>query len=151
MVRIGGALKIFSLLRTEFRPTDLPEPLTDLQVVVLFLSSDYRILTLFHSRFDPLTSQPQLSEAQILFYAKYLSEDIGYRTVGTYEHALADKWMVEQAELVKHMCEDVVRKSGGKRKLECEVWRQEGSGSHRCVFPTQSPRKEKSKIGVDST
>jgi len=39
---------------------------------------------------------------------KYLSEDIGYRTVDTLEHALADKYMVAQAEEVKKNCEKVV-------------------------------------------
>lgn len=61
--------------------------------------------------------------------AKHLSEDIGYRTVGTYEHALADKWMVDAAMQVKQNCERVVERTG--RKLECEVWRQQGSGNHR--------------------
>ncbi|GLB41442.1 putative peptide hydrolase [Lyophyllum shimeji] len=87
----------------------LPEPLTELN--------------------NPLTGLPQISEARIRAFAKYLSEDIGYRTVGTQEHALADKWMVEQAEAVRRNCEEVVAATG--RKLECEVWHQEGSGSHR--------------------
>lgn len=85
-------------------------------------------------RYHPLTSHPQLSERAILAHAKHLSEGIGYRTVGTREHALGDAWMVEQVEDVKRRCEEMVKKSGGKRKLECEVWRQEGSGKHRCVF-----------------
>ncbi|KAF7370093.1 Peptide hydrolase [Mycena sanguinolenta] len=75
------------------------------------------------------TNLPQISEARILGYAKYLSEDIGYRTVGTSEHALADAWMVEQAEEAKRNCERVVKETG--RKLQCEVWRQQGSGTHR--------------------
>ncbi|KAJ7509606.1 hypothetical protein B0H11DRAFT_1960274 [Mycena galericulata] len=78
---------------------------------------------------NPLTGLPQISEARILGFAKYLSEDIGYRTVGTYEHALADDWMVARAEEEKRHCERVVKESG--RKLECEVWRQQGSGTHR--------------------
>jgi len=82
-------------------------------------------------RTNPVTKLPQISEEQILGVAKHLSEGIGYRTVGTYEHALADKWMLEAAERVKRNCEEVVLKTG--RKLECEVWRQEGSGNHRCV------------------
>lgn len=40
---------------------------------------------------DPKTGLPQISETQILAYTRHLSEDIGYRTVGTSEHALADK------------------------------------------------------------
>ncbi|KIJ96005.1 hypothetical protein K443DRAFT_134254 [Laccaria amethystina LaAM-08-1] len=78
---------------------------------------------------NPVTGLPQISEVRILDVVKNLSEDIGYRTVGTLEHALADKYMVAQAEEVKKNCEKLVAESG--RKLECEVWRQEGSGSHR--------------------
>lgn len=79
-----------------------------------------------------MTSLPQISEAQILSYARHLSEDIGYRTVGTREHALGDAWMLEKAYELQKQCEEVV-KTNPERKLECEVWRQEGSGSHRCV------------------
>ncbi|KAJ7736555.1 hypothetical protein DFH07DRAFT_905762 [Mycena maculata] len=86
------------------------------------------------------TGLPQISEARILGFAKHLSEEIGYRTVGTYEHALADAWMVEQAEEAKRQCERVVRESG--RRLECEVWRQQGSGTHR--FDMMSKRLYKS-------
>ena len=38
--------------------------------------------------------------------------------------------MVRKAEEIQRLCEEVVNKEKG-RKLECEVWRQEGSGSHR--------------------
>ncbi|TFK64946.1 hypothetical protein BDN72DRAFT_846164 [Pluteus cervinus] len=93
----------------------LPEPLTDLT--------------------NPVTGQQQISEARILSFAKYLSEDIGYRTVGTYEHAIADAWMTREAESVKRRCEEVVKQlkeeTGKDRNLECEFWRQEGNGNHR--------------------
>ncbi|KAI8985766.1 hypothetical protein BD414DRAFT_462425 [Trametes punicea] len=79
---------------------------------------------------NPVTSLPQLSEGRILAHAKYLSEDIGYRTVGTREHALGDAWMLQQAEALRAECESVVR-AHPKRKLQCEVWHQQGSGSHR--------------------
>ncbi|THH08417.1 hypothetical protein EW146_g8997 [Bondarzewia mesenterica] len=84
---------------------------------------------------NPVSRLPQLSETQILSYARYLSEDIGYRTVGTKEHALADKWLTDKVFEMKQECESIVNKAredlGVKRRLECEVWRQEGSGSHR--------------------
>ncbi|KAF9644527.1 hypothetical protein BDM02DRAFT_3121775 [Thelephora ganbajun] len=71
---------------------------------------------------DPVTGFPQISESKILGYAKYLSEDIGYRTVGTKEHALAEAWLLKEAQLIAQRC---------PKDLECEVWRQSGSGSHR--------------------
>ncbi|KAG1897160.1 uncharacterized protein F5891DRAFT_1050672 [Suillus fuscotomentosus] len=96
----------------------------------LALKHQYSLPTPIVDQYNPTTSLPQLSEATILQYAKYLSEDIGYRTPGTREHALADAWMTEKAYQLKEECERVVAAQPG-RKLQCEVWRQEGSGSHR--------------------
>ena len=79
-----------------------------------------------------MTGLPQISETQILAYVRHLSEDIGYRTVGTSEHALADKWMIDKAYEVQRECEQLLRTAPG-RKLECEVWHQRGGGTHRCV------------------
>ncbi|KAK7024849.1 peptide hydrolase [Favolaschia claudopus] len=93
---------------------------------------------------NPRTNLPQISEARILGYAKYLSEDIGYRTVGTHEHALADTWMVQQAEEARRNCERVVNQDKG-RKLQCEVWRQEGSGTHRFDMMGEAALQELSK------
>ncbi|EMD39116.1 hypothetical protein CERSUDRAFT_104381 [Gelatoporia subvermispora B] len=90
--------------------TSLPEPITEL--------------------IDPITGLPQLSEARILAHAQYLSEDIGYRTVGTREHALGDEWMVQQVEVLQAQCEEVIRAYPG-RHLQCEVWHQRGDGYHR--------------------
>jgi len=73
-------------------------------------------------RTDPVTGLPQISESKILGYAKHLSEDIGYRTVGTKEHAIGDAWLLKEAQLIAEKC---------PKSLECEVWRQSGSGSHR--------------------
>ncbi|TDL26482.1 hypothetical protein BD410DRAFT_741807 [Rickenella mellea] len=76
------------------------------------------------------TNTPQLSERAILAHAEHLSANIGFRTVGTREHAQGDAWMYEQALALQRMCEEAVEREPG-RKLMCEVWRQEGSGSHR--------------------
>ena len=84
---------------------------------------------------NPRTGLPQISEANVIAYAKYLSEDIGFRTVGTREHAVGDVWMLQQAEALRAQCEEVVR-AHPERKLECEVWHQRGSGSHRYVIPS---------------
>ncbi|CAK5267855.1 unnamed protein product [Mycena citricolor] len=79
---------------------------------------------------DPLTHLPQISESRILDVARHLSEGIGYRTVGTTEHAEGDAWMIAQAQALKTHCDAVVRAEPGRR-LECEVWHQRGSGTHR--------------------
>jgi hypothetical protein len=85
-------------------------------------------------RYDPTTGAPSLSESAILEYARQLSEDIGYRTVGTREHALADQWMVNIAHKLKDLCDKT------NKTLECEVWHQTGSGSHRWVYHFSPPR-----------
>lgn len=82
---------------------------------------------------DSATGLPQISETQILKYVRHLSEDIGFRTVGTAEHALADKWMVDTAHEVQRECQRLAA-TDPERKLECEVWHQRGSGAHRYVL-----------------
>jgi len=86
----------------------------------------------FIPSYDPKTNLPHPSEATILSYAKHLSEGIGYRTPGTREHAIADAWLFQKVQDIGQLCRQAVEKEPD-RKLECTVWRQEGSGSHRCV------------------
>lgn len=38
--------------------------------------------------------------------------------------------MLKQAETLRGECEEIVR-THPERKLQCEVWHQQGSGSHR--------------------
>ncbi|ELU36920.1 endoplasmic reticulum metallopeptidase [Rhizoctonia solani AG-1 IA] len=79
---------------------------------------------------NPRTGLPQLSEFQILSHVRALSEDIGFRTVGTREHALGDAWLLDQVEKLRDQCKELLSLTPGRR-LECEVWRQQGSGTHR--------------------
>ena len=71
---------------------------------------------------------------------RQLSEDIGYRTVGTREHVLGEQWMLKEVEALKAHCDNLVKKSSHPaiRHLECEVDRQEGSGTHRYVRSTRA-------------
>jgi hypothetical protein len=113
-------------------------PLTTLLVLIpIYALTAYVALWKYYILPTPIAAltdelgNAQISEAAILGYAKHLSEDIGYRIVGTTEHAQADEWMIKKAEEFERECYDVVQKTG--RKLECEVWHQRGSGAHRCV------------------
>ncbi|KAH8110348.1 hypothetical protein DFH11DRAFT_1880628 [Phellopilus nigrolimitatus] len=54
----------------------------------------------------------------------------GFRTVGLHEHARADAWMLDQAHVLKTLCDDATCTESG-RQLEYEVWLQQESGSHR--------------------
>ncbi|KAK0459622.1 uncharacterized protein EV420DRAFT_1620165 [Desarmillaria tabescens] len=107
--------------------TTLPEPVTEL--------------------INNRTNLPQICEANILEYSRILSEDIGYRTVGTAEHAQADLWMHQTIKDIKTECDRIVKESGG-RKLECEIWRQEGSGSHR--FDIMNTRLYKTYVSLSN-
>ncbi|KAF5334245.1 hypothetical protein D9758_017096 [Tetrapyrgos nigripes] len=97
---------------------------------------------------NPVTGLPQLSETQILGVSKYLSEDIGFRTPGTLEHLLGDQWMYGRVEEFKQRCDEIVAATQGSRKLECEIWRQEGSGSHR--FDMMGNRLYKTYVSISN-
>ncbi|KAF5316325.1 hypothetical protein D9619_006761 [Psilocybe cf. subviscida] len=106
----------------------------------------YKLPAAQSSMTNPITKLPQISEERILGIARHLSEEIGYRTVGTYEHALADDWMMEAVEQVKRNCETIVESEG--RRVECEVWRQEGSGNHR--FDMMGKRLYKTYVNLSN-
>jgi len=77
---------------------------------------------------------PQISEKKILGDAKTLSQTIGYRIVGTKEHARGDDWGVMKARELKRTCDSIItgaRESNRNIRLECEWDRQQGSGTHR--------------------
>ncbi|KAH8813685.1 hypothetical protein DL96DRAFT_501140 [Flagelloscypha sp. PMI_526] len=95
----------------------------------LAISNHRALPTPLSALVDPRTKAPQISEERILNLTRYLSEDIGYRTIGSSEHAAADEWMGRQTAEIKEQCDRIVRSTG--RALECEVWRQKGSASHR--------------------
>ncbi|KAG6333449.1 hypothetical protein ID866_5639 [Astraeus odoratus] len=69
------------------------------------------------SPYDPVTKLAHPSEATILSYAKYLSEDIGYRTPGTREHAEADAWLYQKVQEIQELCQQAVGNEPD-RKLE---------------------------------
>ena len=67
------------------------------------------------SRAEAQTRVDEQSEDQ------HLSEDIGYRAIGTTEHAFSGKWMVDTAYKIQKECERLVRTDPGGPKLESEV------------------------------
>ncbi|KAJ3987857.1 hypothetical protein F5890DRAFT_661352 [Lentinula detonsa] len=83
-----------------------------------------------HEQYDPIAHTPQISESRILEVSRILSEDIGFRTPGTREHALGEEWLWDQVTKMQNDCQEIVRNSP-HRHLECEIWHQKGSGSHR--------------------
>ncbi|CAO1635451.1 unnamed protein product [Sympodiomycopsis kandeliae] len=70
------------------------------------------------------------SEEGALQLIKKLSEDIGYRIVGTEHHVAAEDWLL--AELKKY--EGTHNLGGEAGKVQVEVWRQIGDGAHRFDF-----------------
>lgn len=121
----------------------MPRPLTSLALLSPLLLLLPYISLRFHYHLpapnadliDPITGAPLLSEVSILSDTRVLSEDIGFRTVGTREHMLGDEWWEKRA---RGVCEDaekawdeIEKTGGGKRLWNCEVERQIGSGTHR--------------------
>ncbi|KIK67879.1 hypothetical protein GYMLUDRAFT_36677 [Collybiopsis luxurians FD-317 M1] len=80
--------------------------------------------------YNVLTNQPQISESLILETSRVLSEEIGFRTPGTREHALGEEYLWNRVTQFKSQCDELVKSTPGRR-LECEIWHQKGSGSHR--------------------
>lgn len=73
---------------------------------------------------------PQFSEALARAHVQAL-EDIGYRIVGTPEHASGRDYVLAEARRLAALC-------AGVAGLECEVELQRGNGSHRSVwFPAR--------------
>jgi hypothetical protein len=82
---------------------------------------------------------PQISEHRILSHVADLSdpEKIGFRTVGTKEHAAGDAWAVDQVKELVRLCDDVKATAsmmGRSVDLVCEWDRQQGSGTHKLVI-----------------
>ncbi|KAL5492913.1 hypothetical protein ACEPAI_4361 [Sanghuangporus weigelae] len=97
--------------------------------------------------YDNVTGIPRLSERVVLDHARILSEEIGFRTVGTREHALGDAWVLKKVQELGKLCDAVV-KLDPTRKLQCEVERQTGSRSHR--FDIMSARLYKTYVNLSN-
>ncbi|KIY68442.1 hypothetical protein CYLTODRAFT_453504 [Cylindrobasidium torrendii FP15055 ss-10] len=80
-----------------------------------------------------------ISEARILETTRFLSEEIGFRTVGTREHAAADTWANDILQGLADQCK-------GREKIHCTFWRQQGDGNHR--FDIMNTRLYKSYVGL---
>ncbi|KAG8709665.1 hypothetical protein FRC11_005312, partial [Ceratobasidium sp. 423] len=123
--------------------------LLPLVIIVPWITSKlhYELPTPVVDLINPQTGFPQLSESQILSHVRVLSEDIGFRTVGTKEHALGDAWLLDQVNKLRDQCQEAVNRAPG-RKLECEVWRQQGSGTHR--FDMMNKRVDKNYVDLSN-
>ncbi|CCA75676.1 hypothetical protein PIIN_09666, partial [Serendipita indica DSM 11827] len=82
------------------------------------------------------TGKPQLSEARILSMVAELTDPykVGFRTVGSREHALGDAWAVDQVQGLTALCDHVKSRAktrGDTVDIECEWDRQQGSGTHK--------------------
>lgn len=73
------------------------------------------------------TTKPVFSEENALSIMDKLSNEFGYRIVGTKQHVDAEDWLM--TELQKY--EGVHTFSDGQGDVQVEVWRQIGDGAHR--------------------
>ncbi|KAF8315143.1 hypothetical protein DL93DRAFT_2166855 [Clavulina sp. PMI_390] len=96
---------------------------------VLSLRAHYALPSPQSDLINNTTGLPQLSETNILRNTRHLSEGIGYRIPGTLEHALGEEWLLQELATLKAHCDKLA--SVADRSIECEMQRQQGSGTHR--------------------
>lgn len=118
--------------------------LTYVVVAGLTLWSHYHLPAPRSIEAASLSDPAHFSELKALEYISVLSEDIGYRIVGTREHVRAEKWLegvVKQYEgwhttvLDDGEAEDVnATRTNGQGDTQVEVWTQIDDGAHRFDF-----------------
>ncbi|KAF9097373.1 hypothetical protein BGX23_009076 [Mortierella sp. AD031] len=93
---------------------------------------------------DPLTGQKQFSEENVRRVVRYLSEDIGYRIVGTEQNQETQVYLLNEIKALKEQAE----KEGARRQSafseghgavsdafpRFEVWTQVDDGAHQFDF-----------------
>jgi hypothetical protein len=99
-----------------------------------------------------LNEPAHFSEVKALEHISVLSEEIGYRIVGTKEHVQAEKWLesiVKQYEgwhttVVGTSGEDAeaVNRTNALGDTEVEIWTQIGNGAHRFDFMSSTVWKK---------
>ncbi|KAG8808009.1 hypothetical protein FRC19_006176, partial [Serendipita sp. 401] len=99
------------------------------------ITAHYQLPTPKIALFDA-SGRPQLSESRILSMVTELTDplNIGFRTVGSREHALGDAWAVQQVQDLAELCDHVrarAAKDGRTVDLECDWDWQQGSGTHK--------------------
>ncbi|KAL7413564.1 hypothetical protein BDY24DRAFT_388928 [Mrakia frigida] len=112
------------------RPTSLP-PFTSLLLLVPIFSLvayfsgkvHYQLPEPVWEGFNKETGAPQFSERLALGHVQAL-EDCGFRIVGTKEHAAGRDYVYGVVQGLQRECE-------GVEGMECEVWWQQGDGSHK--------------------
>jgi hypothetical protein len=106
-------------------------------LMAMTLWSHYNLPTPRSIEVDSLTSPAHFSEQAALEHISVLSDQIGYRIVGTKQHVEAEKWVesiVKQYEGWHRTVEgsDAGNVTGDARgDTQVEVWTQIGDGSHR--------------------
>ena len=88
-------------------------------------SPDVSPISLATAEYSDNHGRAQPSESLILSHITAL-ENIGYRSVGTYQSKAGEEYIVSQVRLLESRCAE-----GGV--LNCEVWVQKGSGFHAYV------------------
>lgn len=106
---------------------------------VLTIWSHYSLPTPRDIHVDSLEAQPHFSETKSLEYIRTLSEDIGYRIVGTQQHIDAERYveaLVKQYEgwHTTRSADDLANRTNHQGDTQVEVWTQVGDGAHRFDF-----------------
>ncbi|KAG0370988.1 hypothetical protein BGZ54_001753 [Gamsiella multidivaricata] len=152
--RIHSPTKVhssFSPIKTVLRAWGLFVGFMALLVLITY-QIHYTLPTPVHEPSNPVTGQVQFSEANVRKVVRHLSEDIGYRVVGTEQELETKKYLIKElmqlkddariARLRKQDEAAVAAAAAGTAKERqtdlawpnFDMWVQVGDGSHRFDF-----------------
>ncbi|CAO3571190.1 unnamed protein product [Mortierella alpina] len=105
-------------------------------LVVITYQIHYTLPTPVRESTNPITGQVQFSEANVRVIVRHLSEDIGYRVVGTEQELETKQYLIKELTKLK----DDAHIAGLRRPAtddalpNFDMWVQVGDGSHRFDF-----------------
>ena len=102
---------------------------------------------------DPLSGQKQFSEENVRKVVRYLSENIGYRIVGTEQDQQTQVYLLHEINTLKELAEkEAIRRSNvspvgqgitaAAAFPKFEVWTQKDDGAHQFDFMSKGMHKK---------
>ncbi|KAF9287320.1 hypothetical protein BGZ68_001980 [Mortierella alpina] len=105
-------------------------------LVLITYQIHYTLPTPVRESTNPVTGQVQFSEENVRVIVRHLSEDIGYRVVGTEQELEAKQYLIKELTKLKdeaHIA-GLRRPAASDALPNFDMWVQVGDGSHRFDF-----------------
>ncbi|KAG0198638.1 hypothetical protein BGX28_007945 [Mortierella sp. GBA30] len=124
----------FSPFKTIFFAWGLFVGFTALLVLITY-QIHYTLPTPVYESIDPTTGQIQFSEGNVRTIVRHLSEDIGYRVVGTEQELETKQYVIKELVKLKEEAHIAGLRRATKESQDIlpnfDMWVQVGDGSHR--------------------